>query len=43
MSNIDDVQNYMSIVVTENEDESIQTTYYTSTLITKKQGSLLLI
>ena len=43
MSNIDDVQNYMSIVVTENEDESIQTIYYTSTLITKKQGSLLLI
>ena len=43
MSNIDDVQTYMSIVVTENEDESIQTIYYTSTLITKKQGSLLLI
>lgn len=43
MSDIDDVQNYMSIVVTENEDDSIQTNYYTSIIITKKKGSLLLI
>lgn len=41
LANIDSVNNYMSIIVTEN-GPCIEKNYFTSTIVTKKESSLLL-